>query len=117
MTSQPSRALPQPKPTKKPEAIKVVAILWNDAVSTNEPPCIIPTMDFGVIVSENEDEIVLAHEIFADGDIRDRTTIGKKMIIRQYKLRTLTAPREFERYALKVALLNVRPDLNWKKKH
>lgn len=97
------------------EKIKVVGVLWDDAVGTKEAPLAIPTLTFGVIVSETNDDITIAQEIFADGDVRDRTTIGRKMIVRIYHLRTLVAPREFERYTLRKALVESVGDLSWNK--
>ena len=97
-----------------PERIPIIAILWMDAVGVDESPLAVPTMDFGVIVQETNEDLTLAHEIFADGEIRDRTTISKKMLIRRYSLKSLPTPKEFARYELKKLLVQDAA-LNWKR--
>ena len=103
------------KPIEPRERISVIAILWLDAVGSKEKvPLAVPTLDFGVVVQETDEELTLAHEIFADGEIRDRTTISKAMLIRRYPLKLLPAPKEFARYELKKLIAGDIP-LNWRK--
>lgn len=79
-------------------------------------PLAIPTLDFGVVVNENDDELTMAHEIFADGEIRDRTTVGKGMIVRRWVLKTMVAPAEFDRYELRKVLVADGENFSWRKK-
>ena len=78
-----------------------------------EPPIAIPTLDFGVVVNENIDELTIGHEIFCDGEIRDRTTIPVKMLVRRYHLKTMAEPPEFARYDFKKLLLP-KQSFSWK---
>ena len=102
---------------RKRDRIKVEAILWNDAVGSGTAPLAIPTLDFGVVVNENDEELTMAHEIFADGGIRDRTTVSKTMLIRRWVLKTMIAPAEFARYELRKVLVASGEDFSWRKKH
>ena len=97
--------------------LRLVAVLWVDAKihGEEESPLPLPTpaLTIGYLAEEDATGITVAFEVFADGDMRQKQAIPRKMVLKVIPLRQLPIPKEFLTYAVKEALQSSQTRPKW----
>lgn len=81
-------ARPARKPTRK-HVLQVVGIIWKDAVFSDkeEVPKPVAMLTVGFLVTENDEQISIAHEVdTSDGEFRGVTSVPRGMVTKLTKL-------------------------------
>ena len=99
----PKRTPPKVK-AKWKKLPRICAVLWIDASKnpdeTHPLPIPVPTITVGFVAEDTSDRSTLVMEVFADGDMRDKTSIPRGMILRTLLDVKITVPIEFAKYDL-----------------
>ena len=94
----------------KKKTFNLVAVLWKDANIHNDEdaplPLPVPALTLGLLLEDTPDCVTIASELFADGDMRQKQTIPRGMVIRVIPLRKLQLPVLFIDYPLRERLLS-----------
>ena len=81
---------------------RICAVLWIDASKNpeeNDPlPIPVPTVTVGFVAEDTRARSTLVMEVFADGDMRDKTSIPRGMILRTLLDVRIKVPKEFAGY-------------------
>mgnify|MGYP001586955931 CR=1 FL=1 len=95
----------------------LVAVLWVDAkIHSDEEtplPYPVPALTCGLLIENNPQRVTVAFEMFGDGDMRQKQSIPRKMVLRVIPLKQLPLPKEFTDFHLRDILARSQGRPHW----